>query len=239
MVYFTAKQVDIVKYGEDEAARKQADALLAFMTPIAKAFMTEVGFEAANHGVQVYGGHGFIAEWGMEQNVRDSRISMLYEGTTGIQALDLLGRKVLMTQGEALKGFTKIVHKFCQANEGNAAVAEFVAPLAQINKEWGELTLKIGMAAMKDREEVGAASVDYVMYSGYACLAYFWADMARVAAQKIAEGSGEAAFYNAKLQTARFYFQRILPRTRTHVATMLSGAGNLMDMKEEDFGLAY
>ena len=239
MVYFTAKQVDIVKYGTDDEAKKQADALLAFMTPIAKAFMTEVGFESANHGVQIYGGHGFIAEWGMEQNVRDSRISMLYEGTTGIQALDLLGRKVLMTQGEALKGFTKIVHKFCQSNEGNEAVQEFVTPLAALNKEWGELTMKVGMAAMKDREEVGAASVDYLMYSGYACLAYFWADMARLAAEKLAAGTSEEAFYKAKLQTARFYFQRILPRTRTHVATMLSGAGNLMDMKEEDFDLGY
>ncbi|MCE1690241.1 acyl-CoA dehydrogenase, partial [Enterobacter hormaechei] len=126
MVYFTAMLVDILKYSQDEEERKKADALLAFLTPIAKAFMTEVGFEAANHGVQIYGGHGFIAEWGMEQNVRDSRISMLYEGTTGIQALDLLGRKVLMTQGEALKGFTKIVHKFCQGQEGNAATKEFV-----------------------------------------------------------------------------------------------------------------
>ena len=239
MVYFTAKQVDIVKYGVDEEEKKKADALLAFMTPIAKAFMTEVGFEAANHGVQIYGGHGFIAEWGMEQNVRDSRISMLYEGTTGIQALDLLGRKVLMTQGEALKGFTKIVHKFCQGNEGNEAVKEFVEPLAALNKEWGELTMKVGMAAMKDREEVGAASVDYLMYSGYACLAYFWADMARLAAEKLAAGTTEEAFYTAKLQTARFYFQRILPRTRTHVAAMLSGANNLMDMKEEDFALGY
>jgi hypothetical protein len=175
----------------------------------------------------------------MEQNVRDSRISMLYEGTTGIQALDLLGRKVLMTQGEALKGFTKIVHKFCQTNEGNEAVQEFVAPLAALNKEWGELTMKVGMAAMKDREEVGAASVDYLMYSGYACLAYFWADMARLAAEKLAAGTSEEAFYTAKLQTARFYFQRILPRTRTHVATMLSGANNLMDMKEENFDLGY
>ncbi|MCQ2991038.1 phenylacyl-CoA dehydrogenase [Pseudomonas tremae] len=239
MVYFTAKQVDIVKYSEDPEQKKAADALLAFMTPIAKAFMTEVGFEAANHGVQIYGGHGFIAEWGMEQNVRDSRISMLYEGTTGIQALDLLGRKVLMTQGEALKGFTKIVHKFCQGNEGNEAVQEFVTPLAALNKEWGDLTLKVGMAAMKDREEVGAASVDYIMYSGYACLAYFWADMARLAAEKLAAGTSDEAFYRAKIQTARFYFQRILPRTRTHVAAILSGAGNLMDMKEEDFGLAY
>ena len=239
MVYFTAKQVDIVKYSQDEEERKKADALLAFMTPIAKAFMTEVGFEAANHGVQIYGGHGFIAEWGMEQNVRDSRISMLYEGTTGIQALDLLGRKVLMTQGEALKGFTKIVHKFCQANEANEAVKEFVAPLAALNKEWGELTMKVGMAAMKDREEVGAASVDYLMFSGYACLAYFWADIARLAAEKLAAGTSEEAFYTAKLQTARFYFQRILPRTRTHVATMLSGANNLMAMDEEHFGLSY
>ncbi|WP_254623504.1 acyl-CoA dehydrogenase C-terminal domain-containing protein [Pseudomonas aeruginosa] len=144
-----------------------------------------------------------------------------------------------MTQGEALKGFTKIVHKFCQANEANEAVKEFVAPLAQLNKEWGDLTMKVGMAAMKDREEVGAASVDYLMYSGYACLAYFWADMARLAAEKLAAGTGEEAFYKAKLQTARFYFQRILPRTRAHVAAMLSGASNLMEMAEEDFALGY
>ena len=201
--------------------------------------MTEVGFEAANHGVQIYGGHGFIAEWGMEQNVRDARISMLYEGTTGIQALDLLGRKVLMTQGEALKGFTKIVHKFCQNNEGNEAIAEFVAPLAALNKEWGELTMKIGMAAMKDREMVGAASVDYLMYSGYACLAYFWADMARVAAEKLAAGTAEEGFYKAKLQTARFYYQRILPRVRTHVEAILSGADNLMEMDADNFALGY
>ncbi len=110
MVYFAAKQVDLVKYSQDEEEKKAADELLAFLTPIAKAFMTEVGFEASSHGMQIYGGHGFIAEWGMEQNMRDCRISMMYEGTTGVQALDLLGRKVLMTQGGALKNFTKIVH---------------------------------------------------------------------------------------------------------------------------------
>ncbi len=239
MVYFTAKQVDIVKYSKDEAEKKAADDLLAFLTPIAKAFMTEVGFEAANHGMQIYGGHGLIAEWGMEQNVRDCRISMMYEGTTGIQALDLLGRKILMTQGGALKNFTKIVHKFCQANEGNEAIKGLVAPLAKLNQEWGDITTKVGMAAMKDREEVGAASVDYLMYCGYACLAYFWADMARLAAEKIAAGAEDEAFYKAKLQTANFYFARILPRTRTHVDAMLSGANNLMDMAEEDFALGY
>jgi alkylation response protein AidB-like acyl-CoA dehydrogenase len=239
MVYFTGKQIDIVKHSVDEEQRKKADGLLAFLTPVAKAFMTEVGFESASHGMQVYGGHGFISEWGMEQNLRDSRISMMYEGTTGVQALDLLGRKVLMSQGEALKGFTKIVHKFCQAHESKEDLKEFIEPLTKLNKEWAEVTLKIGMAAMKDREEVGAASVDYLMYSGYACLAYFWADMARVATEKIAAEEGDQAFYKAKLQTARFYYARILPRTRSHVAAMLSGASSLMDMAEENFSLGY
>ncbi|WP_312602191.1 MULTISPECIES: phenylacyl-CoA dehydrogenase [Pseudomonas] len=239
MIYFAAKLVDVTRYSQDEEERKKADALLAFITPIAKAFMTEVGFEAASHGMQIYGGHGYISEWGMEQNLRDSRIAMMYEGTTGIQAIDLLGRKVLMTQGESLKGFTKIIHKFCQAQEGNAELKEFIEPLAKLNKEWGEITLKVGMAAMKDREEVGAAAVDYLMYSGYVCLAYFWADMARVASEKLAAGTDEAAFYKAKLQTARFYYQRLLPRTRMHVEAMLAGAGSLMDVAEEDFALGY
>ncbi|WP_421683466.1 acyl-CoA dehydrogenase [Stutzerimonas urumqiensis] len=239
MLYYAAKQVDIVQHSQDEEQKKAADAMLAFLTPIAKAFMTEVGFEAANHGVQIYGGHGFIAEHGMEQNVRDSRISCLYEGTTGIQALDLLGRKVLMTQGEALKGFTKVVHKFCKANEENESLKPLVEQLAKLNKEWGDITMKVGMAAMKDREMVGAAAVDYLMYSGYVCLAYFWADMARLAAEKLAAGTAEEGFYKAKLQTARFYYDRILPRTRTHVEAMLSGADNLMDMAEEHFALGY
>ncbi|AYN93132.1 acyl-CoA dehydrogenase [Pseudomonas sp. LTJR-52] len=239
MIYFAAKLVDVTRYSQDEEERKKADALLAFITPIAKAFMTEVGFEAASHGMQIYGGHGYISEWGMEQNLRDSRIAMMYEGTTGIQAIDLLGRKVLMTQGESLKGFTKIVHKFCQAQEGNAELKEFIEPLAKLNKEWGDVTLKVGMAAMKDREEVGAAAVDYLMYSGYVCLAYFWADMARVASERLAAGTDEAAFYKAKLQTARFYYQRLLPRTRMHAEAMLAGAGSLMDVAEEDFALGY
>jgi len=236
LAYLTAKQADIVKSpNTSEEDKKEADELLGFLTPIAKAFLTEVGFESTSHGMQVYGGHGFISEWGMEQLMRDVRISMMYEGTTGIQALDLLGRKVLMTQGEALKRFTKIVHKFCKENEGNEELAKFIAPLVEHNKEWGDLTMKIGMAAMKNRDEVGASSVDYLMYSGYVTLAYLWAEMAKVAQEKLAAGTEEEAFYTAKLQTAKFYFDRILPRTRAHAATMLSGADNLMDMEEENF----
>ncbi|RRJ83172.1 phenylacyl-CoA dehydrogenase [Aestuariirhabdus litorea] len=235
MAYFASKQVDITQHGTEEE-RKEADQMLAFLTPIAKAFMTETGFEAANHGIQVYGGHGFISEWGMEQNVRDCRISMLYEGTTGVQALDLLGRKVLMTQGEALKGFTKLVHLFCKENAEDASLKEFVEPLAALNKQWGEMTMKIGMSAMSNREEVGAASVDYLMYSGYAVLAYFWAQMAKIAKAKLEAGSTEADFYEAKVHTARFYFQRILPRTLAHKAAIESGADNLMEMGVAQFG---
>ena len=187
--------------------------------------------------MQVFGGHGFISEWGMEQNVRDSRIGMIYEGTTGIQALDLLGRKVLMTQGESLKGFTKQVHVFCKENADNEQLKEFVEPLAAMNKEWGELTTKVGMSAMKNREEVGAASVDYLMYSGYAVFAYLWARMAKVALDKMVEGTTEEMFYNAKVQTARFYFKRMLPRAKGHAESMLAGSDSLMDMPEEAFAL--
>jgi alkylation response protein AidB-like acyl-CoA dehydrogenase len=235
LIYFAAQQADIVHSGKTEEDRKAADEALGFLTPIAKAFLTEIGYEAANLGMQVFGGHGFIAEWGMEQNVRDARIGMIYEGTTGIQALDLLGRKVLMTQGESLKGFTKQVHMFCKENADNEQLKEFIEPLAAINKEWGDLTMKVGMTAMKNREEVGAASVDYLMYSGYAVFAYLWARMAKVALDKMVEGTTEEMFYNAKVQSARFYFKRMLPRSKTHAETMLAGADSLMDMPEEAF----
>ncbi|MCH8498063.1 MAG: acyl-CoA dehydrogenase C-terminal domain-containing protein [Marinobacter sp.] len=235
MIYLAAMQADVVHRGKDEAARKEADELLGFLTPIAKAFLTEIGYEAANHGVQIFGGHGFIAEWGMEQIVRDTRIALLYEGTTGIQALDLLGRKVLMSQGESLKRFTKQVHVFCKENADNEQLKEFIEPLQAINKEWGDITMKVGMAAMKNREEVGAAAVDYLMYSGYAVYAYLWARMAKVAQDALANGTSEEAFYTAKVQTARFYFKRMLPRARGHVEAMLAGADSLMDMSEEAF----
>ncbi|GLS27512.1 acyl-CoA dehydrogenase C-terminal domain-containing protein [Marinibactrum halimedae] len=235
MTYFIAKQVDLVEKAEDEEARKSADDLLGFLTPIAKAFLTETGFESANLGLQCYGGHGFIAEWGLEQNVRDARISTLYEGTTGIQALDLLGRKVLGSQGELLKRFTKIVHKFCQSHADNEAMAPYVAKLQEINKEWGDLTMHVGMAAMENADEVGAAAVDYLMYSGYASLAYFWAAAAALSQEKLAAGTSEKDFYESKIKTAKFYFDRLLPRTASLVVTIKSGASNLMELDAEHF----
>ncbi len=234
LVHYCSKLVDITKKGSaDEKA--EADELMSLLTPIAKAFLTETGFESANQGLQVFGGHGYIAEWGMEQNVRDARISMLYEGTTGIQALDLLGRKVLMTQGATLKRFTKIVHKFCKEHKGDKRFKSYITVLNKLNGEWGDLTLKIGMKAMRNKDEVGAASFDYLMFSGYVVLAYFWANMAITAQNKLDEGSDEVGFYTAKLQTATFYYERLLPRTRTHAEAMLAGAESLLAMDEENF----
>ena len=235
LIYFCGQQVDVALRAADETERARAESLLALLTPIAKGFLTETGVECAYLGMQVYGGHGYIAEWGMEQNLRDARIATLYEGTTGIQALDLLGRKVLGSQGQALMSFTKVVHEFCKANRENPAVQDLVEPLAQLNKEWGELTMAIGTAALANPEEAGAAAFDYLMYSGYAALAYFWAAAARVAADKLAAGTSEEGFYRGKQQTARFYFERLLPRTRAHAAAMRSGAATLMDLAETDF----
>jgi len=234
MIYFAAQKADLLEHGTEEE-KKEADDMLGFLTPILKAFCTEAGYEAANHGVQVFGGHGFIAEWGMEQIVRDTRIALLYEGTTGIQALDLLGRKVLMTQGAALKNFTKLVHTFCKENADNEGLSPFVEQLTKLNKEWGDITMKIGMNAMKNRDEVGGASVDYLMFSGYTCLAYFWAKMASVAQQKLAEGTTEEAFYKTKLQTAKFYFERILPRTLSHAQMISAGSESMMAVEEDNF----
>jgi alkylation response protein AidB-like acyl-CoA dehydrogenase len=232
-LYYLGQRSDIAEFGEGEEAQTAED-LMALLTPIAKAFITETGFESANLGMQVYGGHGFIREWGMEQIVRDARIAMLYEGTTGIQAMDLIGRKVLGSGGKLLMGFTKIIHQFCKDHAENGA-GEFIEPLNQHNKEWGELTMKIGEAAMENPDEAGAAAVDYLMYSGYVTLAYFWARMAVVALEQLEQGSQDREFYEAKLLTARFYFQRMLPRTLMHREAMLSGSANLMDMDEALF----
>lgn len=239
LIYYAGKLADTIRFAKTDEEKQAADTKLGLLTPIIKAFITEVGFEATNAGVQVFGGHGFIRENGMEQYVRDSRITLLYEGTTGIQALDLLGRKILLSQGASLREFTKEIHKFCKAEEGNADLAEFITPLQEKNQEWGDITMKIGMAAMQNKDEVGSASVDYLMYSGYVTFAYIFALMAKAASEKLAAGTEEKAFYETKLKTARFYFKRILPRTRALVESMVSGADVLNAFEVEEFGLGF
>ena len=232
LTYFTAQLLDTAHLSRDAAQRQEAEDLLAFLTPICKAFMTETGLEVTNHGMQVFGGHGYIREWGMEQLARDARIAPIYEGTNGIQALDLLGRKVLGSQGKLLRGFTRIVHKFCAANAEHPQLKAHVEQLNQLNQQWGELTLKVGTAAMSNPDEVGAAAMDYLMYSGYIILAYLWLRMA-IAAQ----AHDDPGFAQAKQATCDFYFKRLLPRTTMHRAAVEAGSECLMSLPAQAFAL--
>src|SRR5690606_13615849 len=167
---------------------------------------------------------GYIREWGQEQQMRDCRIAPIYEGTNGIQALDLLGRKVLMSQGKLLRVFTKQVHQLCQQQEGHVTLGVYVNKLSELNKQWGELTQQVAMRAMQNREEVGASSTDFLMFSGYVTLAFVWLKMAVAAQAKLDAGTDETDFYQAKLATQEFYFKRLLPRAQAHLAALEAGA---------------
>ena len=232
MTAHCTKLVDIYNAeSTDEEARKAADLQLSFITPIEKAFLTELGFESANLGMQCYGGHGYIREWGLEQNVRDARIAMLYEGTTGIQALDLLGRKVLGTQGKAAQATAAEIMAFCKENADHPYAKTITSLLERFQK----MTMAIGMKAMQDPDEVGAASVDFLMFSGYLLFAYYWAKAAVTAEAKLAAGTTDTDFYNSKVKTAEFFFSKMLPRVETYEASIANGGGSLMSMTEDEF----
>ncbi|THD12098.1 acyl-CoA dehydrogenase C-terminal domain-containing protein [Metallibacterium scheffleri] len=216
----------------DAAQRALAEQELSFLIPICKGLLTELSNQCTYDAMQILGGHGYIAEWGMEQFARDARITTIYEGTTQIQALDLLGRKVFQLQGAGLKLFLERIAAFCQQHADNAQLAEFVGPLAKLAQQWGELTQRIGVAAAGNPDEIGAAAVDYLFYSGYITLAFFWA---RSVASADA-GTRSAEFKQAKRATARFYYQRVLPRTEAHASSMRAGAASLMDLPEALFG---
>lgn len=222
----------------DEAHQENTDKdkqqLLDMLTPIAKGFCTEVGLESASHAIQIHGGHGFIKETGVEQLYRDGRISTLYEGTSGIQALDLLGRKVLGTQGKSLLSFTKMMHVLDKENShlsDDSEIGTLLTSLRTYSKEWPEVTMQIGAKAMKNPDEAGAASFDYMMYSGYVVLGYFWAKMAITARtlldKQLLEGEYSKELLENKIANATFYFNRILPRALSHRIAMLSGNDSL------------
>jgi alkylation response protein AidB-like acyl-CoA dehydrogenase len=235
LIYYVALFSDALKQAKTEEQKQQLDNLLSLLTPIAKAFMTETGFEAANLGMQIFGGHGYIREWGMEQNVRDCRISMLYEGTTGIQALDLLGRKVMLSGGKILQQATQPMNAFCKSHADQPEMQEFIKPLQAALDQWATLTEQIGAAALSNPDEINAACVDYLMFSGYVCYAFLYARAARISQIKLAEGHADKAFYESKLYLARFYYQRLLPRTASLALTMTSGVKNLLDNKINPF----
>ncbi|TCP16262.1 acyl-CoA dehydrogenase C-terminal domain-containing protein [Simplicispira metamorpha] len=225
---FCAVLLDKELHHPDEKVRKDSGDLLALLTPIVKAFITDNGFEAAVMCQQVYGGHGFIKEWGMEQFVRDARINMIYEGTNTIQSLDLLGRKVLGNNGATLRKFGKLVAALVQEEGVNEKMAEFINPIAYLGDQMTKFTTEIGFKGLQNPDEVGAAAVDYLRVAGHLVFGYFFARMAQVALREIAAGNTDP-FYGAKLQTARFYFAKLFPETATLMRTARAGSKVLMD----------
>ena len=215
----------------DEKVRKDSGEVVAFLTPIVKAFLTDNGHIATNACMQVFGGHGYVKEWGMEQLVRDNRINMIYEGTNTIQSLDLLGRKVLGNNGATLKKFGKLVGALVMEEGVNEKMAEFINPLAILADQMTKFTTEIGFKGFQNPDEVGAAAVDYLRVAGHLVFAYFWARMAQVALREVAAGNPDK-FYVGKLQTARFYFAKLLPETATLMRTARSGSAVLMNTDE-------
>ncbi|GAC34767.1 acyl-CoA dehydrogenase C-terminal domain-containing protein [Paraglaciecola polaris] len=237
LAIYAMKLVDITLYSKDEADKQLSEAKLAFLTPIVKAFLTETAQESTSYGMQVYGGHGFIKEWGMEQLARDTRICTMYEGTTGIQAIDLLARKVVGSNGKLLDVFTQEVRDYCLSIRDKGQFNAWSNAIEVHLDEWKQLTVDITKRAANNPDELGAASVDYLMYSGYVTVGYFWLKMAVLAQEKLDAGVDNPEFYQAKLHTAKFYFDRLLTRTRSLVSAIETGSDSLMSMPVDQFDL--
>ena len=239
---YIAMQLDYATFATGEVQQK-GEQLSTLMTPLAKAFFTDLGFESAVAGQQVLGGHGYIREWGQEQLVRDARIAQIYEGTNGIQAMDLLMRKVIGSKGTLIKVFTKEVSDYIESQQGNAAMAEFVEPLVSALADLTEISELLITKSVEDLNEIGAAANDYLHVFGYTAMAFIWAKMADVSLQQLAQlekTSDEqseygADFYQSKLHTARYYFARLLPRRLSLLATIKSGCHTLFAIDDELF----
>jgi len=228
-----ATEVDVAEKHPDEAVRQEADDLVALLTPIIKAYFTDMGFEATNLGMQVFGGHGYIREHGMEQLVRDARIAQLYEGTNGVQALDLVGRKIPRHTGRFLRRFFHPVLTFIEANQTEAELAEFILPLAKAFGRLQQATAWIAQQGLKDPEEAGAAATDYLRLFALTALAYLWARSAKVVLDR--PEAERQDFHRAKLATARFYMTRVLPQTSSLFAAINAGAKPIMAVQEDWF----
>lgn len=235
-LYFLAKQIDLTERSPDAETKKAAEVKLELLTPIAKAFSSEVSIESASLAMQCFGGHGYIREWGVEQNLRDARIAAIYEGTTGIQALDLLGRKIIGSNGAMLECFLEMIEEFCVSHGQDQKLVRYTRKLSQLAQEWRSISKEIISKAKEDPDEIGAASVNYLMYSGYICLAFFWAVSAQKALASQSSDSPDLAFYRSKVITADFYFDHVLPRTRGLIESINAGGDSLMALDSESFG---
>ncbi|MGH1456577.1 MAG: acyl-CoA dehydrogenase C-terminal domain-containing protein [Alphaproteobacteria bacterium] len=233
--YWIGLESDIANKHADEKTRDKAEDLVALMTPILKAYLTDMGSEVANLTVQVYGGHGYIHEWGVEQYVRDARIAQIYEGTNGIQALDLVGRKMPKDFGRLLRRFFHPTQEFINEHQANPAMQEFIFPLAKAFMKLQQSTAMIAQKGMKNPDEAGAASVDYLRQFALVAMAYMWCRIVLAAQEKIERGEGDKDFYESKIITAKFFMARMLPEADSRFKMVLAGAPSVMDLKEAQF----
>ena len=236
LVLWTALKSDVAHRSGDAADRQAADDHLGLMTPVVKGVLTDKGFEHAVMAQQVFGGHGYIEEHGMSQFVRDARIAMIYEGANGIQALDLVGRKLAMNGGRAVQAFFKEVGDFCEAHRADEKMAPLTKALKKGLNDLQAATMWLMQNAMQKPDNAGAASTDYLHLFGLVALGYMWGRMAKVAQARLSEGAGDnAAFYEAKLVTGRFFMERVMPETAAHLSRISSGAEAMMALPAEAF----
>ncbi|WP_273793728.1 acyl-CoA dehydrogenase C-terminal domain-containing protein [Brucella anthropi] len=235
LILWTALNSDIAHRSGDEAERQAADDLVGLLTPVLKGVLTDKGFEHAVMAQQVFGGHGYIEEHGMSQYVRDARIAMIYEGANGIQALDLVGRKLALNGGRAVTAFFKEVGEFCEANRENEKLSFFTKHLKKGLNDLQAATMWLMQNAMAKPDNAGAASNDYMHLFGLVALGFMWARMAKIAEEKLGKGEGNKAFFEAKLVTARYYFERIMPESAAHLARIQSGADSMMALNADTF----
>jgi alkylation response protein AidB-like acyl-CoA dehydrogenase len=235
LAYWTGLLIDVHERSADAAEREEADDFVALMTPVIKAFFTDVGYEATNIALQTYGGHGYIREFGIEQYVRDARIAQIYEGTNAVQALDLVGRKLPEGNGRLVRRYFARVQEELAAAKGDPALQELAAPLAKALEQLQQATMTVATKGMHDPEEAAGAASDYLRLFGLVSLGHMWLKMARVAQRRLAEGGGNRAFYETKLKTARFYVTKILPQTHGLLASVQAGVAPVMALAADEF----
>jgi len=235
LMYWTALQGDLSHMAPDEEMRQKADDLMGLITPVIKGYLTDIGFAHTVNAQQVLGGHGYIQESGLEQFVRDARITMIYEGANGVQALDLVGRKLASNGGRAIFSFLAELEAYLKEHEGDETIELHLQTLAQAKTYLEDATNWLMENGLKNPDNAGAASTDYLHLFGLVLMAWVWAQMAKAAQDKVANGAGEDPFYQNKLKTARYFSERIFPDAAAHLAKLKSGSDSMMALQAEDF----
>jgi acyl-CoA dehydrogenase len=238
LAYWAGLTVDIIRKHPDAETQRKAEDLLGLLTPVMKTYFTDMGFNSANLCLQCFGGHGYIAEWGMEQFVRDARITQIYEGANGIQALDLIGRKLPANKGRAIQLFFALVGGFCEKYEDNTALSSFVKPLTEALERLVEATQWLMQHAIADPDNGGAVSMDYLYMMALVVMGYQWAQVARICENRLSnpdDDSFDRQFYQNKLVCAGFFMEKVLPETMAHLVKIQAGADSLMTLPAEAF----